>query len=315
MTTPTGRDVHVDGLLTNISIAYINDNYIADQVFPIVPVMNRSGIVPKYDQSHWFRNLAALRAPGTASMRGGYKVDVTDTYYANRYSFGKEIADEDRDNTDSPFNLDRDAAEFCTDKIQMAKEIAFASAFFTTGVWGTDGTIGTGWDTYASTDPMKQIDGWNDTVQGKIARRPNTFVMGRQVWTALKWHPDVVGIIQYVREAIATPQLLARAMDFDRVLIGDAIYTTTAEGTAETSVSYTRAWGKHTLLLYVPPRPSLMNPAAGYTFTWNRVPNSIRYVVRHRDAEREVDIIEANTYFDQKLTAKNAGHFTSSCVS
>ena len=89
MTTPTSRDLHVDGLLTNVSIAYKNDTYIADQIFPVVPVMKQSDIVPKYDQSHWFRNGAVIRAPGTASVRGGFTVDTTDTYFANRYSYGE----------------------------------------------------------------------------------------------------------------------------------------------------------------------------------------------------------------------------------
>ncbi len=315
MTTPTQRQLHVDGPLSNISIGYINDSYIAPQIFPTVGVRKRSDIVPKYDQSYWFRNEATLRAPGSAAERAGYKVDLTDTYYCKRYSLGVDVNDEDRDNADAPFDLDREASILATDKILLNQELAFASTFFTTSVWGTDGTIGTAWDTYSSTDPLAQIDGWSDTVQGKIARRPNTLIMGRQVWSVLKWHPDVVGIIQYVREAIATPQLLARALDLDSVLIGDAIYTTSVEGTAEASVSYSRAWGKNTLLLYVPSRPSLMNPAAGYTFTWNRVPNSLRFVQRLRDNEREVDTIVANTYYDMKQTAKNAGHYTASVVS
>ena len=211
--------------------------------------------------------------------------------------------------------MDVDATEFVTDKLYMAREVNWASNFFTTGVWGTDSTPSVKWSTYATSDPLKDIESYIDNVQGKIAVRPNTLVLGRQVWTQLKWHPDVVGIIENVQVAIATPQLLARALDFDSVLIGDAIYTTTAEGTAETSVSYTRIWGKHGLVLYRPARPALRRPAAGYCFTWARVPNSIQYVVRHRDDEREVDIIEANSYFAQKQTSANAANFINAAVS
>lgn len=38
MARPTARDVHIDGPLTGVSIAYRNEEYIADQVFPVVPV-------------------------------------------------------------------------------------------------------------------------------------------------------------------------------------------------------------------------------------------------------------------------------------
>ena len=67
MAEMVSRDVHIDAMLTNLSIGYKNDLYIADQIAPIVPVRRQSDIIPKYDQSHWFRNQAAIRAPGTAS--------------------------------------------------------------------------------------------------------------------------------------------------------------------------------------------------------------------------------------------------------
>jgi hypothetical protein len=42
MANPTVNDVHIDGPLANISIAYKNAGYIADQVFPIVTVQKKS---------------------------------------------------------------------------------------------------------------------------------------------------------------------------------------------------------------------------------------------------------------------------------
>ena len=44
MPQPYSGQVHVDRPLTNISVAYLqNDNdYIADKVFPVVPVMKQS---------------------------------------------------------------------------------------------------------------------------------------------------------------------------------------------------------------------------------------------------------------------------------
>ena len=77
---------------------------------------------------------------------------------------------------------------------------------------------------------------------------------------------------------------------------------------------YTRIWGKNALLLSVPDRPSVLTPAAGYTFTWARVPNSLSYMLRFRDDQREMDILEGNSYFDQKVTSALAGEFLSNVV-
>jgi len=317
MPNPVASTLHIDQLLTNISIGYKNPEYIADQIFPIVPVQKQSDIIPQYDQSHWFRDEAKLRAPGTKSAGGGWKVTTTAKYFCDRYSIRKEIDDETRKNADAPFNLDRDAVEWVTDKLQMRREVAFATNFFTTGVWGTDKTGGsdfTQWSDYANSSPLTDIDSYKDTVEALIGREPNVFVMGKEVWLKLKWHPDLVDLIKYTQRGQVTVDLFKALTEFNKVLIGRAIYTTSAEGTAEASVSYSRIWGKNALMIYVPERPSLLTPAAGYTFVWQVVPNALQYIKRMRDEEREVDIIEGNTYFDQKITGANAGLFISGAV-
>lgn len=317
MPQPTGRDLHVDQLLTQLSIGYRNAQYIADEIFPIVRVRKQSDKLPQYDQSHWFRDEARLRAPGTKSQRGGYTVDTSATYYCDRFSFGKEIADDDRDNVDLPFNLDRDAAEFVTDKLQMRREVAFTGDFFKTGVWGADkvgGTDFTAWSNYGASSPLVDVSTYADEVEGKIGREANTFVIGKPVWLKLKWHPDLVDTIKYTQVGQISVAMAQALFEVERFLIGRAIYTSSPEGTAEASVTYARIWGKHGLLLYRPAAPSLMTPSAGYTFVWERVAGALQYIKRFRDEEREVDTIEGNSYFDQKRTGQSAGVFLSNAV-
>lgn len=317
MPQPTGRQVHVDALLTNISLQYRNPDYIADAIFPMVPVEKQSNIVPKYDQSHWFRDGAKLRAPGTKSEGGGFTVDVTDKYYCDRYSYRDEVTDDDRDNADDPFSLERDAVDFVTDKIQLGREVKFAGDFFKASVWGTDKAGATDfvqWSDYGASNPLLDITQWQEDVEGKIARTPNTGVLGRQVWTKLKWHPVLIDTIKHVERGVITLDLAAALMELPKLLIGKALKTTTVEGTAEASVTYSRVWGKGFLLLYTPATPSLRTPAAGYTFVWRRVANAIQYIKRMRDEEREVEIFEGNSYFDQKAVGTQAGLFAASAV-
>lgn len=51
MPSPTVYDVHVDAPLANISIAYRNASYIADQVFPVVPVQKKSDLFFKFTKA------------------------------------------------------------------------------------------------------------------------------------------------------------------------------------------------------------------------------------------------------------------------
>ena len=318
MPGPLASDLHVDQMLTNMSIGYSNPAYISDQVFPILNVNKQSDIVPKYDQSHWFRDGANLRLPRTKSTGGGWSIDKTDTYYCARYSFRDEIADEERDNADGPFmQLEQDSVDFVTDKCAMRREIACATDFFKTGVWGEDKTGGsdfTQWSNYGASSPLVDITTYKDAVEARIGREPNKMVIGKQVWNQLKWHPDLVDTIKYTQRGQLSLELAAALTEFEMILVGRAIYTATQEGVAEASVTYSRIWGKNALMLYTPASPSLKQPAAGYTFVWQRVPSALQWIKRMRDEEREVDIIEGNTYFDQKVTAARAGEFLSSCV-
>jgi hypothetical protein len=314
---PTPRSLHVDQFLTQLSIAYRNPEYIVDDIYPVVPVRKQSDLIPSYDQSHWYRNEARVRAIGEKSQRGGFKVGST-SYYCGRFSFGFEIADEQRDNQDAPFDLDRDGTLFATDKILMAREISFATNHFTTGVWGPADKVGgtdfAKWSDYSQSMPLVNVADYRDGVEALIGREPNTMVMGKLVWLKLKWHPDLIDTIKYTQRGQLSVDLLAALMEVPKILIGRSIYTTSPEGTAEASVTYTRIWGKNALLVYVPAAPSIMTPAAGYCFSWARVPGSLQYIKRMRDEEREVDIVEANSYFTHVQTSKNAGVFLSNAV-
>lgn len=319
MPSPTTEQIRHDQLLTNISIAYSNTSYVADQIFPLVPVNQQAGIVPKYDQSHWFRDTAQLRAPGTASHRGGFKIDKTDKYYAPRYSWGFELPDEVRDTAavDGAFNLDADATRFVTEKGYLRREVAFAADFFKTGVWGVDKTGGsdfTQWSDYAASSPLTDLSGWADDMEATIGREPNTILFGKQTWLQLKWHPDLIDTIKYTQRGVMSPEIFAGLIEIPRILIGRAIRVTSVEGATEAAATYVRIFGKGALITWVPTAPSLMAPAAGYTFVWNRVANALQYIKRMRNEEQEIDIIEMSTYFDQKQTASKAGTFLASAV-
>ena len=139
MPLPTARDVHVSSLLTNVAVSYIQKakNFVADQVFPIVPVEKQSDRYVIYNKSDWFRDEAAERAPGTESAGGGYDVDTTPNYFCRKYAFHKDVDDEMRTNADAPLTPDRTASRFVTQKLLIKRERMWASSFMDE-VWGNN---------------------------------------------------------------------------------------------------------------------------------------------------------------------------------
>lgn len=318
MPQPDVRDVHVDAILTNFSLAYSNLDFIADKIFPVIGVGKQSDKYFTYPKSFWFRDEAKLRAPATESVGGGYSLS-NDSYFAENYAFHYDIADEVRANADNPIRPDQEAVRYVTERLQIRRERLWASDFFTTGIWGTDATVGTAWSTYGTSDPIVDIETGMNAMRKVTGRRPNKMVMGAAVWSSLKNHPDMIDRIKYTQKGLVTKDLFASLVDFsaDSILIGESIYNTTVEGasTQEDAASFSDIWGKHVLLLYVDPSPSVMSPTAGLTFIWNAFGGgSPQYMRRLRLDKTMSDRIEGLSYFDQKKVASDLGYFMGSVV-
>ena len=69
MPNPGRNSTHIDRALTNISVAYMQsaDTFIADKVFPMIPVQKQSDTYFEYDKESFFRDDARERAKGTES--------------------------------------------------------------------------------------------------------------------------------------------------------------------------------------------------------------------------------------------------------
>jgi hypothetical protein len=318
MPQPAQVDVHVDAILTNISIAYIQkaSNFISQKVFPVVPVDKQSDKYFKYNKQDWFRDEAELRADATESAGSGYGLS-TDFYQASVYAFHKDIGDQVRENTDNPLDPDRDATQFVTQRMMLRQEIQWASDYFKTGVWATDVTGGTNftqWSDYAGSDPIEDIELGKATILSTTGFEPNTLVLGYAVFRKLKNHPDIIDRIKWTNSDVVTEQLLAKYFDVDRVLVAKAIKNTAAEGvTASYSFVHTNsAW-----LGYVNPTPGILQPSAGYVFTWKGVSDGLGTnigITRFRMQHLRADRVEAQIAWTNKIVATDLGYFFSSAV-
>ena len=318
MPQPTTNDVHVDAILTNISVAYIQDqgNFIANQVFPSVPVEKQSDKYFKYTKGDWFRDEAQLRAPATESAGSGYSLS-TDTYSTSVYAFHKDVDDQVRANADNPLNPDRDATTFVTQRMLLRQEIDWNTNYFTTGIWDTDvvgGSDFTVWSNYTSSDPIEDIETGKSTMLTNTGFMPNTLVLGYDVFRQLRHHPDIVDRIKYTSSEVPAEGILSRLFGVDRVLVTRGIKNSGAEGAAD---SFAQIHGKNAALYYVAPSPGLLTPSAGYQFAWRGVSDGMGQnigISRFRMPELRADRIEAQMAWDYKVVSTDLGYFFSACV-
>jgi hypothetical protein len=133
------------------------------------------------------------------------------------------------------------------------------------------------------------------------------------VFIKLQDHPDIVDRYKYTQSEVITEAMLARLFGVQKVLVAGGVKATNVEGeTAAMSFIH----GKHALLTYVAPRPSLLTPSAGYIFSWKGVSGQ-RLHGRHQEVPHgalESDRIEGQIAFDNKVVATDLGYFFNGAV-
>ena len=315
MPNPTSTDVHVDAVLSNMSVAFMQEAYafVAGRAFPTVNVLKQTDKYFTYSQADFFRDQVQRRADGTESAGTGYSLS-TATYGCEVYALHKDIGDQTRANADSPLNMDMDTTRFLSQQMLIRQEVQWAADAFTTGVWGSDVTPGTLWDASSST-PIADVETAKNTVLTNTGYVPNTVIMSYKVFSALVDNADIVDRIKYTSQESVTEELLARLFGVDRVLIMASTYNTAAEGA---TASYAQIGDKDVLVCYTPANPGLMVPSAGYNMVWTGVSAGLgtgAAVSRYRIEERKADRIEIEAAFDFKIVSSALGYFLSNVTS
>ena len=336
MPSPTYTDVHVNAPLSNISVGYLQDSadYIADKVFPVVPVQKASNIYFVLTRDFWFRDEAQIRVDGTESVGTGYGV-AQQTYTTQVYALHYDLGPMVRANTDNPLDAEADATVFLTQRLAISRERQFLSKYFTTGTWtgsttGTDITPGTKWDVTNST-PIEDIEAQQFNIKATTGFWPNRFVLGANAYKALKNHAEILDRLKYTQRGVVTTDVMASILSPPnqpeaadggafKIVVASAVYNSAAEGaTASMGFAATKT---DAMLCYAAPNPGIRVPSAGYIFTWTPIAG---YLARIKQIQMPwlgtdengtpTTRIEAEMSFDMNLVAADMGAYFSAATS
>ena len=308
MPQPTLGDVHINRPLTLMSVGYVQDmtDFVANQVFPSVPVPNKSDIYVIYNRGDFFRNTMQKRAPGTPAVAGGYKL-ATATYVADVWALKKIIDDQIRTNSDSPLQPDRDATYWLTQQALVNRDVNWSAAYFAPGIWGNTDQVGVPsaptanqfiqWSAAGST-PLENILAGQITIKQNTGYWPNTLVLGAQTFVSLLTNAEVIDRLKYGQTApgpvTVTTSDLEALFKVKRVLVMSGIQTASVEGVTNNSDvapidSFSFIGGKHALLCYSADSPGIFQPSAGYTFNWTGLTGATAAGMRIKKFRWEVD--------------------------
>ena len=304
--------VHVDQALTNVSIAYHNAQFVADQIFPTIPVTKQSNKYFIYSKDR-FRIVDDARRPGARANEITWTLS-TDTYYAEGHALAQAIPDELRANADQALDVDVDTTETLTDLIYVQREIAVANAVVNPSVITQNTTLSgnSQWSDFTNSDPVDAVETQKSTIQLQIGQAPNALLVSYPVFQQLRNHPSIIDRFKYTQVGILQPDHLRAAFNVDYFLIGGAIENTAKEGDPD---NFQYIWGKNALLFYKPPAAGRRTVSVGYQFTWLFGANTNGFLVkRYRDESRTADVVEVQLYYDPKVVAPSAAYLWQSAV-
>ena len=256
----------IDPILSNHARGYRNASFIADALFPRVPVPSRSMTVLKFGKES-FRKLNTRRAPGSNVKRIQYG------YASDPISLVQDAleavvpVEHSQEAARIPgIDLGTHAINMVLDVIDLGHEYEAAQLARATGNYGanTDALSGADRWTHDSSDPGGDINTAREAIRRGIGRRPNTLVLGPSAVAALKNHPKIKEQFKYVSKDSITLEMLAAFFELEKVVAGDAVYL---PETAADSAPATDIWGDDAILAYVPQQGgNFMVPSYGYTY-------------------------------------------------
>lgn len=321
----TRSEVHVDQALSNLSIAYAQEQerFVSTKIFPSLNVNHMSDRFHIFDKANYLRSNADLRAPGSPTKGANYTLS-TDTYSCKEYGIHMNIDDTVNANADAGLDIMASTTRYITEQLLLKRDQVFAATCFKTGVWtgsstGTDIGVGSGittaWSASGGT-PIKDIQTQQDAVESKTGRRPNTLLLGSDVYTALRDSDDLLDRVKFSERGVLTTDLMAALFDVERVMVAAPIVNTAHENATAT---YGRVFdADDALLCYVPSAPGLMTPSAGYMFSFTGVSGAYQFeglrTLRYRQDAFHSERIEAMAAFDFKVTGADLGVFFNECV-
>jgi hypothetical protein len=324
---PSVGQVHIDQALTNLSLMYRNDAFVADRVFPRVPVFRRSDKYFQYNKEDFLspsRTLggfpASLRRPGTEAAELDYSLS-TALFFAEEYAYRGLVTDAEVAAAENALQPDTDQTIQLTERLMLDNESQAALLVgnranypATNKTALTGGGTGTSWAQYASdnSQPFQNIKDGKLAVIHSMAREANAMLLSVDAARTLADHPLVKELVKYVHEDALTMSGLPRVMRGLEVIEGAAQRNSAAEEAAYSGANVWQADDGSALavIFYRNASPSLRSASFGYTFEAPDDASGARgYAVRRwREDRRKGSMIEVSFLRDWRfVSVDNAG--------
>lgn len=302
----TGRNLHIDAVLSNLVINRRPSGFIADALVPVLNVSKQSDVFYRrnYLENRLYDANLTARAPGTEARKVAFSVS-SDTYYAKNYALGAEWPVEDEANADEVLQYAQEHAILVMDRLMIDYEMRIAAIANTAANVATTTHVATPWDLQTTARPISDLMGVIEAFRQATGERPNTLVIPEQVSRHLRINDQVRDLLfGQVQGGVATEQQIANLLKVERILVPELLINSAGVGpTLAGSGANSNAWGNFVHVAKISPLPGRnvdtwlqafrwTNPAFGQPMAVQRYPF---------DPKKKVYGIEASYYQAEKV--------------
>jgi hypothetical protein len=293
----------VDPVLTTIAQGYLNASMVAGRLFPAVTVSRLKGKIPSFGREAFykrdtFRSIRAdsNRIPPSEVTMIDFETCEHDVEIAIDYLEEEESADF--------YKLEQRLAKELMDILLLEAELDAAAFVQDSNNFNpalvNSVTSSDAWDDYSgTTDPIVSIKDAMSAVRARIARYPNTMVLGPSSFRAIIDHPLVLDKIKYSGLAKGSVAILSELTGIPDIFVGLSVHTT--DGT-----SFTDVWKDNAILAFVDKSDksarSEFNPSFGYMFRREGKPEVDAYY----ENGGKIKVIRNTDNYCIKVTAADA---------
>ncbi|MFN3513453.1 MAG: hypothetical protein ACK41C_10430 [Phenylobacterium sp.] len=297
---------------TGISVAYKNEEMIADQVLPMATPVSKKEFT-------YFEIPVAqgLTVPDTRIGRRSEAnvIEVTaeeKTAKTEDFALSDLVPNEDVANAPQGYDPLGHATETVTDLLVLGRELRVSNLVFNAATYPAGHKVqlaGSDQWSHADADPFQAI--WDKLDIPMM--RPNLLVLGQPVWTKIATHPKLIaklyGSASTVGKARAAD--LAEALELKNgIIVGKARVNTAKKGQAP---NLARAWGKHAAALFINP---LANNERGMTFgmTVPKGSRAVRVIPEPKIGIGGSQKVQVEEQLKELIVASNCGYFFEDAV-
>lgn len=236
--------VHVDSLMSQMSVRFANSDFIGDMLAPPVSVDKESNIFAFYDERDNLSFPSNIVGPNGDLAEVNQAIDKsTHTYACVGRGLREFITPRTMANADVPLDPMVDALLLVMEGNAWNREKDAATFYQASANYSaaniTAVDAGAEWDSAGGGNPVKQIQNAviNCFRQRGATRRLGACSIGTM--TALSRHPAIRDIFKYTKEGFATRQQIASYFGLDDLFVSEAWEDTANKGQ---TAAYSRIW-------------------------------------------------------------------------